>query len=61
MSLIFLSTLHQYVGVTVLPADTDIHEKVISFEESLSLKDAIIAVKGTTKVVKTQTDGRSNC
>jgi hypothetical protein len=57
MSLIFLSTLHQYIGVTV-PAGTDIHGKVISFEESLSLKDAAIAVKGTKKVVKTQTDGR---
>jgi iron complex outermembrane receptor protein len=57
MSLIFLSTLHHYIGVTI-PASTDIHGKVISFEESLSLKDATISVKGTTKVVKTQTDGR---
>ena len=57
MSLIFLSTLHQYIGVTV-PAVADIQGKVISFEESLSLKGATVSVKGTTRVAKTQTDGR---
>ena len=57
MSLIFLSTLHQYIGVSV-PTSTDIHGKVISFEESLSLKDVTVSVKGTTRVAKTQTDGR---
>ena len=56
MSLIFLSTLHQYIG-DVQPKSTIIHGKVVSFEESLSLKGATVTVKGTGNFTVTQANG----
>jgi hypothetical protein len=57
MSLIFLSTLHQYIGKDQQTAIT-IQGKVISLEESFPLKDVTVNVKGTNRSAVTGANGK---